>query len=506
MDSLTPVANQVQYPDFLKSYQNVLGIQQAKQNLAAGQLGLQKAQQDIDTGSLIQQQERQKATAAQQTQAEQQLTMKMAQSGQDPDGNSLKDPNTGEWDLDSLDRARTKWLPLTGANFMQSAIKTRADKTGLNQSLLDLDMNTRNAFSGIIGSFRGQDGVTSKQIRTAVDSFIAKDPTDPNSKDKPDRLPTGHYLNNLLEHFDSAPDKDAFLARLQNEMTAPNNVYSSTRRNTHEYTTASGDVGALQTDANGQVVNKGTVATQGLGPTLSQNTGANQIVKGGGGSGGVVGAHGGGPAPTTSDIQRHADYETDLNNRVRVGSQNMPIINAIEEASKAISQGGGAGSKRREEFAKTAQSLGAPQNVVDAIAGGNLGELQALQKELFQTTLGGLKTAMGSDQSHVAQFNAANSVFPDIDTDPRARGRVLSYLRDSYQRDYAEQQALAAARRSGTFNPVTWQADYQAQLRGGKVPNSPSTQNPTPRTVVRTGMIGNKKVVQYSDGTLEYAK
>jgi hypothetical protein len=85
---------------------------------------------------------------------------------------------------------------------------------------------------------------------------------------------------------------------------------------------------------------------------------------------------------------------------------------------------------------------------------------------------------MQGDPARVSEFNSAEQVFPSIGTDPRATKNVLNFMTQQAQRDYAEQQALTTARKAGTFNPSTWQADYQRQLRAGQVPGVPPGQVP----------------------------
>ncbi|HWY26259.1 MAG TPA: hypothetical protein VNX47_15145, partial [Nevskia sp.] len=111
-------------------------------------------------------------------------------------------------------------------------------------------------------------------------------------------------------------------------------------------------------------------------------------------------------------------------------------------------------------------------------AGGSLADAQEAEKYLFQTTFAGLKQSMQGDPARVAEFNSAEQVFPTIGTDPKATASVLKFMTDQGQRDFAEQQALRTARTNGTFNPVTWQADYQKQLRAAQVPGVPASQVP----------------------------
>lgn len=183
-----------------------------------------------------------------------------------------------------------------------------------------------------------------------------------------------------------------------------------------------------------------------------------------------------GPQPTEKDIANFGDYQTNLNQRVQIGTDAQAQIHVLESAIDGVRNK--AGTSQRASMARTLQALNAPQSVVDAVAGGNLGKIQEAEKFLFQSTLTGLRQSMQGDSPAVAEFNQANKVFPDIDTDPRAKAKVLSFISDKADRDYAEQQALIKARKEGTFNPATWQGDYQKSLRAGAVPGTPESQVP----------------------------
>lgn len=185
-----------------------------------------------------------------------------------------------------------------------------------------------------------------------------------------------------------------------------------------------------------------------------------------------------GPPPTDQDMANFKEYSSNLNARASVAADSLPRIQLLEKATDAIRTG--AGSSTREQIARQLQAINAPKSWVDAFSGGDLGKLQEAEKFLFQTTLSGLRQSMQGDAGHVAQFNAADKVFPNVDTDPRARETVLNFLKDQGTRDLMEQGALNTARKVGTFNPATWQADYQQALRGGQVPGVPASQIPQP--------------------------
>ena len=74
------------------------------------------------------------------------------------------------------------------------------------------------------------------------------------------------------------------------------------------------------------------------------------------------------------------------------------------------------------------------------------------------------------------------------------------------QREAIMDRAIEAANRRGAFANRKAQAIRNGTYLTDGIPDaSPSSQSSNARTVVKTGMYGGKKVVQYSDGTTEYA-
>jgi hypothetical protein len=142
--------------------------------------------------------------------------------------------------------------------------------------------------------------------------------------------------------------------------------------------------------------------------------------------------------------------------------------------------------------------------LVDAVGNGNLAAAQEAEKLLFQTTFTGLKQSMQGDPARVSEFEAAEKVFPTIGTDPRATKSILNFMTAQGQRDYAEQQALVKSRQEGSFNPATWEADYQQKLRAGKVPGVPSSQVPSGASEGQTGKSKSGKPIVFRNGRWEY--
>lgn len=244
---------------------------------------------------------------------------------------------------------------------------------------------------------------------------------------------------------------------------------------------------------------------QGIPPTIVTGpSGVPTVVKGSSAAAAAGAGAGVGPTPTSQDWANFGAYQTNLNSRVALASDAIPRIKQAESALDQIR--GGAGAEGYAKLGRILQAAGMPQSMVDAVSGGNLGAAQEAEKYLFQTTLTGLKQSMGGGSPYAGEAAKADALFPSIGTDPRAAKAVLSFMEDQGKRDYAEQQALTKARKEGTFNPATWQADYQQQLRAGKVPGVPESQVPTGTKSMPVGARLKAYADKYTGGDLSKAQ
>lgn len=112
--------------------------------------------------------------------------------------------------------------------------------------------------------------------------------------------------------------------------------------------------------------------------------------------------------------------------------------------------------------------------------GGALGAISDKENELLQNNL----APLGKSQSTEQMKKSLQSIIDYVDG---AKAR----LSGAYEQQYGGTQPAAP----------------QAALPSGGVlsPSQPASQAPGGRTVVRTGKLGGRKVVQYSDGTTEFA-
>ncbi len=491
-DPYAPVAAGIIPPNpnqGLTTLSNLLGLQQQKQALQTGQYTQASAQAE--------------AQGAQQTMQERQLLQRTLKTGIRPDtGTSLYNANN-ELDSNELMDFANKNLALTGQSVVQNILKTKQDKTALSSAVADLGDKYNNDISGRIRSFVNHPEATSAVVNDSLAGY---------AKQNPEAAAAVLAAQNLVKHLDNADGmkaKNDQLIHLSQMFQPASTTAAQQQPSAATYQGAKG-VQPFQTNplAAGGVQNIGKpLGPQGVAPTMTTPPGGipTPYVPGGSVASPGKGPNASGPMPTDQDLARQNDYETKLNNRVQIGTDAQSVIRETEQAVNSIRSG--AGASTRASIAKTLQALGAPQGLVDSVSGGDLGATQEAEKMLFQQTLMGLRQSMQGDAAHVSEFNEANAVFPNIDTDPRAKQKIMNFISNKADRDYAEQQSLSTSKKNGTFNPATWQADYQQQLRAGKVPGTPASQIPSGvKTIVRTGTFNGKKVAEYSDGTHAYVQ
>lgn len=489
----------------IQTLSDLMGLQQR-------QIAISQAQQTLQTGVALQQQAQAEAQKQQQAMGERQLLQSSMAKGQGPDGNALIGQN-GEADPVAMTRFANKYLPLTGQDVVQHIVQTQDNRLKLADTNRQLGQNYKDDIAGIIRSSMGDQNTPPDAagiIQSKIDAYVGQQgPNAPAALSQ-----AASYSKQLLQNLNGSVDPSkakAALLHLAQQFEPTSAVEAQQRPAMASVTGPAGGMQPVQTNplAPLPMGATGPEIRQGIQPQLvTPPGGVPQPYAGGRGP--VPTSYGPGPAPTNQDVEKFGHYSENLDNRVAVASDMVPRLQQAEQALSQFRAGGGAAA--RADFARTLQAIpGFPQSWVDRVAGGNLADAQEAEKYLFQTTFAGLKQSMQGDPSRVAEFSKAEQIFPSIGTDPRATASVLNFMRDQGNRDYAEQQALNSARAANTFNPVTWQADYQKKLRAGQVPGVPISQVPgassaaTPsgnegqRSTSRSG-----KPIIYRNGRWEY--
>lgn len=168
----------------------------------------------------------------------------------------------------------------------------------------------------------------------------------------------------------------------------------------------------------------------------------------------------------TDTAKNAATAAAALNERVRTGADLMQRINESRDALAKFQPGGG--KETRATMAQYAQAFGAPQGIVDKIAGGDLGAMQEFKKLAIQQAMESLKQTMATDngmggrmtQFEFQQFVNAN---PNLSSDPRAIDKIFNFAERMHGRNMAEQQAYDQYVRSGG-DPARWSAEWARRV------------------------------------------
>lgn len=478
----TSIYSNIQQPNTLANLGNMVGIANALQQNNILQQNQQLNQQSIQSNALnLQKQTQLQTEFSRATEYLKNNTSKYI----DPDG-TIK-PEAVNDDIMRI-------APNVGAEMMRNLSANATAQTGYRQAKANLSADQKMALAGVANAVYTNSTDTDdpaeikKQLDDGLGRFSAAYKDDPNAA----------LLANTAEQlYGNIKDPATFRKALLKFRDENAGATTARQLNTPN---------AL--DAGQKIINTAPgVAGFPVGGQVAEKTIPPQIVTPPGGvpqpytgNGPVPTSYGPGPTPTSGDVENFNQYQMGLNSRVRAASNFIPQINQLDKALSSFKDLGG-GTRVRADIAKQLQGLGTPQSLVDAVSRGSLGEVQAAEKYLFQSTLDTLQ-AGGAGMSD-NRFAAASAALPSIDTDPRAKASLMGFIRDRGQRDYAEQQALNTARKNGSFNPATWEADYQNSLRQGKVPNVPESQKPVSEPE-QTGTSKSGKPMVFRNGRWEY--
>jgi hypothetical protein len=215
--------------------------------------------------------------------------------------------------------------------------------------------------------------------------------------------------------------------------------------------------------------------------------------------------------PTSGGVSSTTDYIKDLQGRVATGI-NMDI--KLNEAEQLLGQfKAGAGTKAYQDFAQRLQAIGAPQDLVDKVSGGDLSAVQSVNKFIAQAVTQGASQAGGNGTTaNILNEYVKNN--PDVNNDPRALKRFIEFAKKQNELAYKENEFLLGQKQTGKFNPETHIQEMQQHLRKEYLTpkekkesaqvnkNEPAIST---RKVVRTGKdSAGRNVVQYDDGTIGY--
>jgi hypothetical protein len=472
---------------------NLLNLMQGAQAYQTGKIQQAQAQQSLETGALQQQRILYQQQTEQQANKERQIANQIIPKFMQPDG-----------------------------TFDQKGLQNALAQAGVSQTLFDITGKIAETNSKQIEANTRRYGLDIQQQRDVNNTFgdmlnQSKSDVAKRLQMLKDQVPElGPQVDMTMHQLSTIDDNDPQLQTKVNSIVshAKGIGLSLVEKNTlatphYESTNIGGKTVFAQTNPSAA---GGVVAPWTQGAPSITNTPAPGIVSTPGGpviyKGGdtklpnVYNANG--VTPTVQDVENFGNYQASLNTRVRAGANVIPQVNQLEQALSSFNDVGG-GTSTRANIAKNLQAIGAPQTVVDSVARGSLGEVQAAEKYMFQSLLDTMQS--GGAGVTDKRFESASAALPSIDTDPKAKASLLNFVKDRAQRDYAEQQALSTARKNGTFNPATWEADYQNMARTGGVPGLPASQVPVAASSNKTvSMADVQNYATKHNLTLDQAK
>jgi len=209
---------------------------------------------------------------------------------------------------------------------------------------------------------------------------------------------------------------------------------------------------------------------------------------------------------STSGVQNFDTYQKDLTARVQASINNL--LRTTEARDLLSKFKPGAGSQTYANLAQKLQAIGASQDLVDKVAGGDLSAVQSFNKFLAQSVIAGVRQAAGGDQARVAEVENFLKNNPTVSTDPRALNRLFDFTDKLAQKDFAEQDFLTQKLKNGTVNPASHFGEVQQFLRQqGYIPKiseqktNASTQNSHGKPVAQATKNG-VTYIKYEDGTI----
>ncbi len=382
-----PVANQINTPN-MQTLSGMMNVMQQQQNLQTGQFH----QQEAEAGAQNQQQQM----------AERQTLQKMMLTGQDPDGNPIKDPNTGEVSPVALSAAVNKYMPLTGQDVIQHVVKSMDDRLKLNDSVRQLGQNYRNDLSGIIGAAIKTDANAS-DIGSKLDDYASQNPaaaqTVAMAKQNLQHLPDVSSVQDpaLQAQLQAAHDKK--LLNIQQTFLPASTVAAEQQPAMTGVTTPGGKFQPVQTNPLSAVPmgSAGPATQQGIAPQVYTNAAGQPVFLGAGPSPIAAASPGGAntPFPANYNVQGMQSATANMTNHfdsLNAAAQSMPLTTALTKTIQGLAPTAftGVGGDKKQYTAGLMNALG----IGDKFTGNSQTDTNLMNKAMAQLNI---STPAGTD-------------------------------------------------------------------------------------------------------------
>lgn len=163
--------------------------------------------------------------------------------------------------------------------------------------------------------------------------------------------------------------------------------------------------------------------------------------------------------PYHSDqLKNIADYQKDLNGQVSAINYNIQNIQQLRGLADKVQTGWGA--EERAEMGRMLKAFGAPEKLYNSVANGSLESSQRLMKFATPAAMDTLREHLGN-QSRVTnmEFGAFQRANPNLETDPEAFKKILTFTHGLMRLKQQEQKALGiwtSAGKDPTGFPEAW--------------------------------------------------
>ena len=281
----------------LQTLGELMGLQQK-------QIGIQQQQQNLATGQFLQQQQQAEAQRQQQAMGTRQAATKMAQSGQDLQGNSIRGDD-GEIDPVKFSASLNRIDPVNAAPITQNIIKTLSDKFNLQSGALKLDAQQRQMLQGPLQALNvnaSDDNITN--ARNVIGQLTSA---------HPEMVKTANSANSLLDHIQNEkdPEKRKQLANSYSALFQAGAPVETQPSGAQADIGPEIQVGARQPPAAGGGFTPATTLTKGLAPQIVMDA-AGQPHFIGTPSAAPAGGVGGPSFPSTPQVQAQKAAADDM--------------------------------------------------------------------------------------------------------------------------------------------------------------------------------------------------
>jgi hypothetical protein len=424
----------------LQTLSDLMGLQQK-------QIGIEQAKQTLQTGQFVQQQQQ---AAAQQSQAAMSTRLaatKMAQSGQDPQGNSIRGDD-GEIDPVKFSTALNQIDPVNAAPITQNIIKTLSDKFNLQSGALKLDAQQRRMLQGPMQALNldpSDDNITN--VRSVMGGLLTN---------HPEMSKTVAAANSLLDHVQNIKDPQA-RAKAANSFSA---FFQPGATVETQPTAATADigptiqVGTRAAPAAGGGFTPATTLIKGVAPQIVIDLqGQPHFI---GGAAGTGTGPGGSAFPTPAAVQAQTRTAADMSDHftaLNASAQSLPLVTGLTKTIEGLAPEAftGPGGDKKQYLAGILRSFNI-NATGDAQTDTNL-----LNKAIAQLNI---STPAGTDAAR-ALVEAGQ---PNSKMDPDAIKIAAGTIRGQVLMNQAERNFLQTTRLSnrGAGDPEAYQQGRQA--------------------------------------------